>query len=689
MARRAAGGLWQPAVGPWYLGRVLNSREKTYAAAQKFQQKGQLDKAIAELERLVQEDPADVRTLLKIGDLHVRHQDNVAAVKTYIQVARTYQAQGFSLKAVAVYKQVVHLEPGNSQVVAELAALYEQLSLVSDAVAQLHHLLALHKGAQAWAEAAQVLRKLMALAGETQDLLLQWAEVHGELKDMGEVKRTLTRVAEACLAQGRLDDWAQVGEDLLQADPELGGLACELAKHYMGRDQPKQALLKLQVAFRAAPQDTETLTLLAQVFEALGQVPKAIAVLHELGGQAQQRGQTLALERIATHILKLDDADRLALAWVAPAGVAKATAARQQSRPQAPPPPPMGGAAVAGRAASAPDGPIDLTNLLIEASVFARYGLVVRAQEYLARVLSAFPEHPEALALQARLQAKGHDNAAAADARDQAPRQASPETATDAQDKEAAPSDAGRAMPEPENHSFTGPTQVLQEPFAFDAQAPPHEAVEGFKTDSTVPLHTAGDGSGDEPFIMLELDDGSVEQSLAALSLDELIAEEVPDAQDAPRGATRLDAHFDAVLMHADGGEAIKPVTQTVDASDYDTQFNLGIAYKEMGLFPDALKQFQRLLHAPGYTVSARAILATCLQESGQHEAAHKMLLEALALTEATPKERAALYYDVAVGHLALGREDEARQAFAQAADIEPQFRDVAQRLEHPHLQGA
>lgn len=665
---------------------MLNSREKSYAAAQKFQQKGQLDKAIAELERLVLEDPADVRTLLKIGDLHVRHQNNAAAVKTYIQVARTYQAQGFSLKAVAVYKQVVHLEPNNSQVVTELAALYEQLSLVSDAIAQLHQLLALHKEAQAWGEAAQVLRKLMALTGETQDLLLQWAEVHSELKDMAEVKRTLTRVAEACLAQGRLEDWAQVSEDLLQADPELGGLACELAKHYMAKEQPKQALLKLQVAFRAAPQDTETLTLLAQVFEALGQVPKAIAVLHELGGQAQQRGQALALERIAAHILKLDDTDRQALAWTAPAGVAKAAAAKHQLRPQAPPPPP-GSAPSAGHAQGSGDGPVDLTNLLIEASVFARYGLVNRAQEYLTRVLVAFPEHPEALALQGKLQASALEPAAPRGEQAGTSEEMAPQGGQAPHAEATAHAEApARPMPHSEANSFTGATEIRREPFAFDAPAAPHEAVSGPKTDSSAPADPHGELLGDEPLILLDLDDHGGEQTLAAMSLDELIAEEVPDAGDAPRGATRLDRHFDAVLMHAQGGEAIAPVTQVVDASDHDTQFNLGIAYKEMGLFSDALKQFERLLDAPEYAVSARAMVATCLQESGQPQAALQMLEEALALPQASPQERAALHYDVALAHLAAGREAEAREAFAQAAALEPGFRDVEERLARPHL---
>ena len=52
------------------------NRTKVLEAAQKFLSKGQYDKAIAEYQKLVSEDPRDVRTLLKIGDLHTRRATN-------------------------------------------------------------------------------------------------------------------------------------------------------------------------------------------------------------------------------------------------------------------------------------------------------------------------------------------------------------------------------------------------------------------------------------------------------------------------------------------------------------------------------------------------------------------------------------------------------------------------------------
>ena len=44
-------------------------RDKVLQAAQKLVEKKRYDKAVVEYQRLVVDDPKDVRTLLKIGDL--------------------------------------------------------------------------------------------------------------------------------------------------------------------------------------------------------------------------------------------------------------------------------------------------------------------------------------------------------------------------------------------------------------------------------------------------------------------------------------------------------------------------------------------------------------------------------------------------------------------------------------------
>jgi len=122
---------------------VSIDREKALQAAQKYVEKKKYDRAIAEYQRVIQEDPNDARTLLKIGDLQARLQAYPEAIATYDRVGQFYSAQGFSLKAIAVYKQirelikkhVPQLEDRYGHIVPKLAQIYNELGLTSDALA--------------------------------------------------------------------------------------------------------------------------------------------------------------------------------------------------------------------------------------------------------------------------------------------------------------------------------------------------------------------------------------------------------------------------------------------------------------------------------------------------------------------------------------------------------------------------
>ena len=112
-------------------------KNKITAEATKLVQKGQFDKAIKAYERILQDDPKDVRVLLKVGELQQKKGDNAGAAGTFNRVADAYGEQGFFLKAVAVYKQIIKLTPDDVRVNERLAGLYQQLGLMSDAMGQL------------------------------------------------------------------------------------------------------------------------------------------------------------------------------------------------------------------------------------------------------------------------------------------------------------------------------------------------------------------------------------------------------------------------------------------------------------------------------------------------------------------------------------------------------------------------
>ena len=109
-------------------------KNKIIAEATKLVQKGAIDKAIATYQKILAEDAKDVRVLLKVGELYQKKGDERLAADAFTRVAETYAEQGFFLKAVAVYKQILKLDPRLVDVILKLAELYRQLGLMSDAM---------------------------------------------------------------------------------------------------------------------------------------------------------------------------------------------------------------------------------------------------------------------------------------------------------------------------------------------------------------------------------------------------------------------------------------------------------------------------------------------------------------------------------------------------------------------------
>ena len=156
------------------------NKEKVMDAARKFVDKGQIDKAVKEYLRIVHEDPKDVRVWLKIGDLYAKKGAKQDATETYLKVARFYHEQGFFLKAVAVYKQILKLDPRLVDVILKLAELYRQLGLMSDAMQHFESVAAHFHREGNTKEALATVKKLVDLDPENIATRIKLAELYSK-----------------------------------------------------------------------------------------------------------------------------------------------------------------------------------------------------------------------------------------------------------------------------------------------------------------------------------------------------------------------------------------------------------------------------------------------------------------------------------------------------------------------------
>ena len=297
------------------------NRTKVLETAQKYLAKGQYDRAIAEYQKLVDADPNDVRTWLKIGDLYTRKGSRPEACETYSKVARQYANQGFFLKAVAVYKQILKLDPSRLQVSLSLGEMYEKLQLVSDALSTYEHVASTYARNGDIEAALETLGKMADLDPDNVPVRIKYAEALSKAGRTEDAATSFEIGAELLRTQGRIDDYIKVAERLLYHRTDDVELARKLAELYLDRNDAKRALGKLQLCFKANPRDVATLELLARAFESLGQLPKTISVYREVARIHQEAGRDEERAVVLKNILQLDPGDaeaRQALARYAP-----------------------------------------------------------------------------------------------------------------------------------------------------------------------------------------------------------------------------------------------------------------------------------------------------------------------------------------------------------------------------------
>ncbi|HYY43045.1 MAG TPA: tetratricopeptide repeat protein, partial [Pyrinomonadaceae bacterium] len=151
-------------------------KAKAVSAAEKNLAQGKIAAAVQEYRRIVEADAEDYSALNTLGDLYARLDKKAEAVQCFVRVADHYREQGFSLKAIAIYKKVARLRPDELSVAQKLASLYEQQGLIVEARAQYLFIADACTRAQQPRDALEALRRTADLDPQNADIRLRLAE---------------------------------------------------------------------------------------------------------------------------------------------------------------------------------------------------------------------------------------------------------------------------------------------------------------------------------------------------------------------------------------------------------------------------------------------------------------------------------------------------------------------------------
>jgi tetratricopeptide (TPR) repeat protein len=122
-------------------------------------------------------------------------------------------------------------------------------------------------------------------------------------------------------------------------------------------------------------------------------------------------------------------------------------------------------------------------------------------------------------------------------------------------------------------------------------------------------------------------------------------------------------------------------IEDNLDSEDFQSHYDLGIAFKEMGLLDEAIAQFQRALRSPEGRLKASEALGIAFFDKGRHAIAEAVLSRGVASLPGADDEKIGLIYWLGRALEAQGKEPEALPCYERALAVDIRFLDIADRI--------
>jgi tetratricopeptide (TPR) repeat protein len=273
------------------------NKDRVFKAAEKYIRSNKFDKAIAEYESWLKENPKDWNIIRTVGDLYARISRNDEAIKKYAQVADHYRKDGFNVRAIATLKMVLRLDPQNEPAMRSLAELQSEEGLLMEAKSYYQTLVELYNKQGHKRLASEVFKKLADIDPQDVKIRYKYADFLNKNGKPDEAALEYVGIADQFIGQGLVEEAIKIleqGRSLQTNDPSV---KVKLAQAFSMQGNHSQAIRMLEEVRRSASGDPSVLARLGEAYIAAGNTDDAQAVLQELS--ALQPGNPENVLRLA------------------------------------------------------------------------------------------------------------------------------------------------------------------------------------------------------------------------------------------------------------------------------------------------------------------------------------------------------------------------------------------------------
>ena len=211
-------------------------RNGTLRNAEKLLRQGKLDAAVSEYLRVVDDQPGDWNTANTLGDLYSRAGQTEKAIEQFLKVADSLREEGQFVKAAAIYKKLLKLQPDNERALLQAAELVAGQGLYADARAYLNTVLEKRKAAGDVRGAAMARVRIGGLDPNDYAARVEGAKARVEMNDTNGAVSELTTMAEELSEKQRHDEAIEALRLAATIDPENESIRSQLFDIYISAE---------------------------------------------------------------------------------------------------------------------------------------------------------------------------------------------------------------------------------------------------------------------------------------------------------------------------------------------------------------------------------------------------------------------------------------------------------------------
>ncbi len=681
---------------------MASQKEKYLSSAQKWIQKGLWDRAIKDYEQIVAMDPKDVRHRQKLAELLARCNRNEDAVREYETIARHYEENGFNLKAIAVFKQIQKLDSRNLEITLTLAALNEKQGLIGNALSEYKYVFDYYEKEGNTAEACKILERMHAVDPDNIDIRLKLAETYFTSGLVDDAYHEYTRAALILKNRGNDSFFDKVCHRIQTLFPEKKDFILDMLEEQVKSGMVADVIPRLKKMLEEDERNRKLLTLYAEACKANGDMA----------------GRRYACEKLLQHFPSdayskegliectvkegnLEDSLEMLDLYASELIVAGLFGSLEQSYTTLQSQAPYDMRILeglktlyetTGDQAKLADVRVSINILSKEDSGEESETVEADTEENTENVFPA-----EGLAGQIEMEFPWEDGIDLSTSHEET-EDSSKSYTLNMEDLEASP----EFLEIEENTPFAEPTELSEEQILVEEIEKAPEDEGRFPDSLDLDLDDAFLEVEFEELAEIEIEDEAApfehfpeeeksESNRDWLSMDlstELDAEK--DKNELPTVPSDNNVLFNTEEYSPEGGlpESASEFDEQLDNGDGETHFNLGIAYKEMGLLDEAMKEFNAAEVNPLRAVDCLILQGMCLKEMGNPRRAEELLLRGINIFNTDPEKVLNLKYELGLLYEASGRNEDALRVFREVFTANPGFRDTVGKIARLHGTG-